>query len=155
MNMHCIDQGVLDGGGFFPSRVTAHFVEREGDARPRTTILIKVSEEVVNRCALLHSERWQDVTHDDVKLMLHCATSHVQHSSMMSHLRISTIVLTPNGICNTRHVRMSFIIFVYISVCVHSLSLTHAIPEKRDLTAAEGDSSSINTKYPYIELLTN
>merc|ERR1712118_151586 len=48
-----IVKGVLDGGGFFPSRVTAHFVEREGDARPRTTILIKVSEEVVNREARL------------------------------------------------------------------------------------------------------
>jgi len=51
-----VEQGILHGGGF-PSRVTAHFVEREGDARPRTTILIKVSEEVVNREARLDAAR--------------------------------------------------------------------------------------------------
>jgi hypothetical protein len=38
-------QGVLDGAGF-PARVTAHFVAVEGQARPRTTILIKFAEEV-------------------------------------------------------------------------------------------------------------
>eukprot|EP00850_Spirogloea_muscicola_P006227 SM000029S10522 [mRNA] locus=s29:602262:604276:+ [translate_table: standard] len=37
--------GVLDNAGF-PARVTAHFVAVEGQARPRTTILIKFSEEV-------------------------------------------------------------------------------------------------------------
>ena len=38
-------QGVLDGAGF-PARVTAHFVTVEGQARPRTTILIKFAEDV-------------------------------------------------------------------------------------------------------------
>jgi hypothetical protein len=41
----CSVQGVLDGAGF-PARVTAHFVAVEGQARPRTTILIKFAEEV-------------------------------------------------------------------------------------------------------------
>ncbi len=41
----CGAQGVLDGAGF-PARVTAHFVAVEGQPRPRTTILIKFSEEV-------------------------------------------------------------------------------------------------------------
>eukprot|EP00850_Spirogloea_muscicola_P010501 SM000062S19887 [mRNA] locus=s62:138655:140841:- [translate_table: standard] len=45
-------QGVLDNAGF-PARVTAHFVAVEGQARPRTTILIKFSEEVLLREARL------------------------------------------------------------------------------------------------------
>nr|XP_024356447.1 trafficking protein particle complex subunit 5-like isoform X2 [Physcomitrium patens] len=47
-----IVKGVLDGAGF-PARVTAHFVAVEGQARPRTTILIKFAEEVVQRDARL------------------------------------------------------------------------------------------------------
>ncbi|CAL5328094.1 unnamed protein product [Camellia sinensis] len=39
-----IVRGVLDGAGF-PAVVTAHFVPVEGQQRPRTTILIKFSEE--------------------------------------------------------------------------------------------------------------
>ncbi|KAK4798305.1 hypothetical protein SAY86_030631 [Trapa natans] len=39
-----IVRGVLDGAGF-PAVVTAHFVPMEGQQRPRTTILIKFSEE--------------------------------------------------------------------------------------------------------------
>uniref|UniRef100_A0A2P2KXA9 Uncharacterized protein n=1 Tax=Rhizophora mucronata TaxID=61149 RepID=A0A2P2KXA9_RHIMU len=38
-------KGVLDGAGF-PAVVTAHFVPMEGQQRPRTTILIKFTEEV-------------------------------------------------------------------------------------------------------------
>lgn len=38
-------QGILDSAGF-PARVTAHFVPIEGQLRPRTTILIKFSQEV-------------------------------------------------------------------------------------------------------------
>ncbi|BBN18597.1 trafficking protein particle complex subunit 5 [Marchantia polymorpha subsp. ruderalis] len=45
-------KGVLDGAGF-PARVTAHFVAVEGQARPRTTILIKFAEEVLQREARL------------------------------------------------------------------------------------------------------
>ncbi|CAK9231652.1 unnamed protein product [Sphagnum troendelagicum] len=45
-------KGVLDGAGF-PARVTAHFVAVEGQPRPRTTILIKFSEEVLQREARL------------------------------------------------------------------------------------------------------
>ncbi|KAJ7525399.1 hypothetical protein O6H91_17G048800 [Diphasiastrum complanatum] len=47
-----IVQGVLDGAGF-PARVTAHYVPVEGQARPRTTILIKFLEEVLQREARL------------------------------------------------------------------------------------------------------
>ncbi|KAH7438572.1 hypothetical protein KP509_04G021000 [Ceratopteris richardii] len=47
-----IVKGVLDGSGF-PARVTAHFVPVEGQPRPRTTILIKFSEEVLQREARL------------------------------------------------------------------------------------------------------
>eukprot|EP00850_Spirogloea_muscicola_P021855 SM000265S09776 [mRNA] locus=s265:166499:168643:+ [translate_table: standard] len=47
-----IVKGVLDNAGF-PARVTAHFVAVEGQARPRTTILIKFSEEVLLREARL------------------------------------------------------------------------------------------------------
>ncbi|GBG80615.1 hypothetical protein CBR_g31075 [Chara braunii] len=43
-----IVQGVLESAGF-PARVTAHFVPVEGQPRPRTTLLIKFSEEVVER----------------------------------------------------------------------------------------------------------
>eukprot|EP00899_Mesostigma_viride_P006639 jgi/Mesvir1/15977/Mv08286-RA.1 len=43
-----IVKGVLDGAGF-PARVTAHFMNIEGSARPRTTFLIKFSEEVMAR----------------------------------------------------------------------------------------------------------
>jgi hypothetical protein len=39
-------QGVLDGAGF-PAVVSAHFVPIEGQQRPRTTILIKFAEEVI------------------------------------------------------------------------------------------------------------
>jgi hypothetical protein len=41
-------QGILDSAGF-PARVTAHFVPIEGQLRPRTTILIKFSQEVSGR----------------------------------------------------------------------------------------------------------
>ncbi|GMP35679.1 hypothetical protein CsSME_00008037 [Camellia sinensis var. sinensis] len=47
-----IVRGVLDGAGF-PAVVTAHFVPVEGQQRPRTTILIKFSEEVLQREARL------------------------------------------------------------------------------------------------------
>lgn len=47
-----IVKGVLDGSGF-PARVTAHFVPVEGQQRPRTTILIKFAEEVLQREARL------------------------------------------------------------------------------------------------------
>ncbi|GAB2243907.1 hypothetical protein Droror1_Dr00024035 [Drosera rotundifolia] len=47
-----IVRGVLDGAGF-PAVVTAHFVPVEGQARPRTTILIKFAEEVLRREARL------------------------------------------------------------------------------------------------------
>ncbi|MFS8023609.1 putative transport protein particle (TRAPP) component [Helianthus anomalus] len=40
-----IVRGVLDNAGF-PAVVTAHFVPVDGQQRPRTTILIKFSEEV-------------------------------------------------------------------------------------------------------------
>lgn len=40
-------KGVLDNAGF-PAVVTAHFVPVEGQQRPRTTILIKFSDEVVS-----------------------------------------------------------------------------------------------------------
>eukprot|EP00245_Coleochaete_scutata_P011899 TRINITY_DN4503_c2_g1_i1.p2 TRINITY_DN4503_c2_g1~~TRINITY_DN4503_c2_g1_i1.p2 ORF type:complete len:196 (+),score=36.19 TRINITY_DN4503_c2_g1_i1:249-836(+) len=43
-----IVKGVLDSAGF-PARVTSHFVPVEGQPRPRTTILIKFSEEVLAR----------------------------------------------------------------------------------------------------------
>ncbi|XP_010545459.1 PREDICTED: trafficking protein particle complex subunit 5-like isoform X2 [Tarenaya hassleriana] len=43
-----IVKGVLEGAGF-PAVVTAHFVPIEGQQRPRTTILIKFSEEVLKR----------------------------------------------------------------------------------------------------------
>eukprot|EP00243_Klebsormidium_subtile_P003051 TRINITY_DN16191_c0_g1_i1.p1 TRINITY_DN16191_c0_g1~~TRINITY_DN16191_c0_g1_i1.p1 ORF type:complete len:196 (+),score=26.48 TRINITY_DN16191_c0_g1_i1:248-835(+) len=43
-----IVKGVLDSAGF-PARVTAHFVPIEGQLRPRTTILIKFSQEVMLR----------------------------------------------------------------------------------------------------------
>lgn len=43
-----IVKGVLDGAGF-PAVVSAHFVPVEGQPRPRTTILIKFSEEVLQR----------------------------------------------------------------------------------------------------------
>ncbi|THF97860.1 hypothetical protein TEA_005719 [Camellia sinensis var. sinensis] len=42
-----IVRGVLDGAGF-PAVVTAHFVPVEGQQRPRTTILIKFAEEIVD-----------------------------------------------------------------------------------------------------------
>ncbi|KOM39139.1 hypothetical protein LR48_Vigan03g252100 [Vigna angularis] len=47
-----IVRGVLDGAGF-PAVVTAHFVPMEGQQRPRTTILIKFAEEVLQREARL------------------------------------------------------------------------------------------------------
>ncbi|EFJ34484.1 hypothetical protein SELMODRAFT_266777 [Selaginella moellendorffii] len=47
-----IVKGVLEGAGF-PARVTAHYVPMEGQSRPRTTILIKFSEEVLRREARL------------------------------------------------------------------------------------------------------
>eukprot|EP00252_Welwitschia_mirabilis_P020453 TRINITY_DN5018_c0_g1_i3.p1 TRINITY_DN5018_c0_g1~~TRINITY_DN5018_c0_g1_i3.p1 ORF type:complete len:214 (+),score=42.10 TRINITY_DN5018_c0_g1_i3:328-969(+) len=47
-----IVKGVLDGSGF-PAAVSAHFVPVEGQPRPRTTILIKFSEEVLKREARL------------------------------------------------------------------------------------------------------
>ncbi|KAL2609209.1 hypothetical protein R1flu_027782 [Riccia fluitans] len=47
-----IVKGILDGAGF-PARVSAHFVSVEGQARPRTTILIKFAEEVLQREARL------------------------------------------------------------------------------------------------------
>ncbi|KAH7623929.1 hypothetical protein Ndes2526B_g01179 [Nannochloris sp. 'desiccata'] len=40
--------GVLDGAGF-PARVTAHFVQVEGHPRPRTTILMKFDQSVMQR----------------------------------------------------------------------------------------------------------
>uniref|UniRef100_A0A0E0N1H1 Trafficking protein particle complex subunit n=1 Tax=Oryza rufipogon TaxID=4529 RepID=A0A0E0N1H1_ORYRU len=40
--------GVLENAGF-PAVVTAHFVPIEGQQRPRTTILIKFAEEVLQR----------------------------------------------------------------------------------------------------------
>lgn len=48
-------QGVLDGAGF-PARVTAHFVAVEGQARPRTTILIKFADEVCLSIQLMITE---------------------------------------------------------------------------------------------------
>ncbi|CAM6123315.1 unnamed protein product [Calypogeia fissa] len=45
-------KGVLDSAGF-PARVSAHFVAVEGQQRPRTTILIKFAEEVLQREARL------------------------------------------------------------------------------------------------------
>ncbi|XP_008797252.1 trafficking protein particle complex subunit 5 isoform X2 [Phoenix dactylifera] len=47
-----LEKGVLDGAGF-PAVVTAHFVPVEGQHRPRTTILIKFAEEVLQREARL------------------------------------------------------------------------------------------------------
>ncbi|RZC61898.1 hypothetical protein C5167_023648 [Papaver somniferum] len=47
-----IVRGVLDSAGF-PAVVTAHFVPMEGQQRPRTTILIKFTEEVLRREARL------------------------------------------------------------------------------------------------------
>ncbi|KAK5830186.1 hypothetical protein PVK06_013980 [Gossypium arboreum] len=49
-----IVRGVLDGAGF-PAVVTAHFVPMEGLQRPRTTILIKFAEEVLQREARLEA----------------------------------------------------------------------------------------------------
>lgn len=43
-----IVKGVLDGAGF-PARVTAHFVSIENQPRPRTTILMKFSDDVLLR----------------------------------------------------------------------------------------------------------
>uniref|UniRef100_A0A0D9YDW7 Trafficking protein particle complex subunit n=1 Tax=Oryza glumipatula TaxID=40148 RepID=A0A0D9YDW7_9ORYZ len=43
-----IVRGVLENAGF-PAVVTAHFVPIEGQQRPRTTILIKFAEEVLQR----------------------------------------------------------------------------------------------------------
>ncbi|CAI9787409.1 unnamed protein product [Fraxinus pennsylvanica] len=47
-----IVRGVLDNAGF-PAVVSAHFVPMEGQQRPRTTILIKFAEEVLQREARL------------------------------------------------------------------------------------------------------
>ncbi|GJP38049.1 hypothetical protein CLOM_g22482 [Closterium sp. NIES-68] len=47
-----IVKGVLDNAGF-PARVTAHYVQVEGQHRPRTTILIKFADEVLAREARL------------------------------------------------------------------------------------------------------
>ncbi|CAI5534250.1 unnamed protein product, partial [Closterium sp. Naga37s-1] len=47
-----IVKGVLDNAGF-PARVTAHYVQVEGQQRPRTTILIKFADEVLAREARL------------------------------------------------------------------------------------------------------
>ncbi|XP_042004404.1 trafficking protein particle complex subunit 5-like [Salvia splendens] len=47
-----IVRGVLDNAGF-PAVVTAHFVPVDGQHRPRTTILIKFAEEVLQREARL------------------------------------------------------------------------------------------------------
>ncbi|XP_047978976.1 trafficking protein particle complex subunit 5-like [Salvia hispanica] len=47
-----IVRGVLDNAGF-PAVVTAHFVPVDGHHRPRTTILIKFAEEVLQREARL------------------------------------------------------------------------------------------------------
>lgn len=43
-----IVKGVLDGAGF-PARVTAHFVPIDGQPRPRTTILMKFTDDVLLR----------------------------------------------------------------------------------------------------------
>lgn len=43
-----IVKGVLDSAGF-PARVTAHYVQVEGQHRPRTTLLVKFAEEVIER----------------------------------------------------------------------------------------------------------
>eukprot|EP00898_Chlorokybus_atmophyticus_P003694 jgi/Chlat1/4325/Chrsp29S04607 len=43
-----IVRGVLDSAGF-PAAVSAHFVQVEGQPRPRTTLLIKFADEVIQR----------------------------------------------------------------------------------------------------------
>ena len=54
----------MDNAGF-PAVVTAHFVPIEGQQRPRTTILIKFAEEVLNFCCTLTKNISYCVTEKD------------------------------------------------------------------------------------------
>ena len=133
--MYCIDQGVLDGGGFFPSRVTAHFVEREGDARPRTTILIKVSEEVVNRCANQLSERERErerdgkmrqhhgVAHAALRNSMHARLIHNASSPTSTSFMISRWHMShPSHTIYPSFIAMPVLCAFYVRLCVHCLS---------------------------------